>query len=131
MTSNFSGAWNADLAKSRFLSPVPKAITAQIDHAENHLRAAITSVKPDGAENTVVFTCRTTGEDGHTTLDGKTIRGRANWDNDELIIECWLQLGDRELYLRDCWSLIENGQILIMEHRDDSLSGQRSVLERQ
>lgn len=84
----------------------------------------------DGLEERVVFTCRTGGNDGDSTLNGRTIRGKAGWVGDELVIETWVQFGDRELYFRDCWWLTENGRTLIMEHRDDALAGQLTVLER-
>jgi hypothetical protein len=63
-------------------------------------------------------------------LNGQTIRGKACWVGNELVIESWMQFGDRELHFRDCRSLTENGQTLVMEHRDDALAGQATVLER-
>ena len=130
MNSNFTGTWKANLAKSRFLFPLPKGIVIQIEHSENRLREEIAAVKHDGLEERAVFTCSTEGHDGHSTLNGQTIRGKARWVGNELVIESWIEAGDRELYFRDCWSLTENGRTLVMEHRDDALSGQITVLER-
>lgn len=130
MNSNFTGAWKADLEKSRFLSPPPRGVVIQIDHAENYLREEIIITKNDSLEERVVFTCDTTGNEGSATLNGKAIRGKSHWVGSELVIESWMQFGDRELYFRDCWSLRDEGQTLIMEHRDDALAGQLTVLRR-
>jgi hypothetical protein len=130
MNSNFTGSWKANLAKSKFLSPPPKGFVVQIQHSENRLREEIIVFKHGGLEERVVFTCSTDGDDGHSTLNGQTIRGKASWVGNELVIESWMQFGDRELHFRDCWSLTENGRTLVMEHRDDALTGQITVLER-
>ena len=130
MNSNFTGSWKANLAESKFLSPPPNRLVIQIEHSENQVREEIIVSKQDGLEERVVFTCSTDREEGHSILNGKTIRGKACWVGNELVIESWMQLGDRELYFRDCWSLTEDGRTLVMEHRDDALAGQRTVLER-
>ena len=130
MNSNFSGTWKADLEKSRFLSPLPNGVVIRIDHADNHLREEIIVTKNDGLEERTVFTCDTSGNEGGSTLNGKAIRGKSHWVGSELVIESWMQFGDRELYFRDCWSLRDEGQTLIMEHRHDALAGQLTVLRR-
>ena len=127
---SFSGTWKADLEKSQFLSAPPRAIFIQIDHAGDQIREEILLTRVDGTEDRVVFTCSTTGEEGHSTLNGKPIRGKTFWYDDELIVESWMSFEDRKLYFRDCWSLSEDGQTLTMEHRNDALAGQRTVLER-
>ena len=130
MNSNFSGTWKADLEKSRFLSPLPKGIVIRIDHADNYLQEEVIITKSDGLEERVVFTCDPTGNEGRSTLNGKAIREKSHWVGSELIIESWMQFGERELYFRDCWSLRDEGQTLLMEHRDDALAGQLTVLRR-
>jgi len=42
----------------------------------------------------------------------------------------WVQLGTRDMHFRDYWPLADDGQTLLMNHRDD-LSGQLTVLDRQ
>lgn len=127
---NFTGSWKANLAKSRFLSPAPKGVVVEIEHSETHVREEIIVLKHDGLEERVLFTCSTDGDEGHSTLNGHAIRGNACWVGNELVIESWMRFGDRELHFRDCWSLTENGRTLVMEHRDDALAGQLTVLER-
>jgi hypothetical protein len=79
MNSNFTGSWKANLAKSKFLSTPPTGVVVQIEHSENHLREEILVFKHDGLEERAVFTCSTDGDDGHSTLNGQTIRGKACW----------------------------------------------------
>jgi len=130
MNSNFTGAWKANLAKCKFLAPPPKGLVVQIEHSENRLREELIVFKHDGLEEHAVFTCSTDGAVGHSSLNGLTIRSKAGWAGHELVIESWMEIGDRELHFRDCWSLTENGRTLVMEHRDDALAGQVTVLNR-
>lgn len=102
----------------------------EIQHSEDRLLEEIVVFKDDGGEERAVFTCGLGGDDGHATLNGQPIRGRAGWVGNELVVESWMQFGDREVHFRDCWSLSEDGKTLVMEHRDDALAGQRTVLER-
>jgi len=129
MSSNFTGSWKANLAKSKFLSPPPKGVVVQIEHSENRLREEIVVFKHDGREERAVFTFSLDREDGHSALNGQPIRGKARWVGNELVIESWMQFGYRDLHFRDCWSLTENGRTLVMEHRDDALAGQLTVLD--
>ena len=130
-TPDFSGTWQANLHRCRLVSgAAPMAITARVDHAEDLLRVDMTTTRQDGTTSASVFTCSTNGTRESSTLDGKTIRGKAHWIDDELIIESWLEIGDRELYFCDCWSLTDYNQTLIMEHKDDVLAGQMFVFER-
>jgi hypothetical protein len=59
-----------------------------------------------------------------------SIRGSARWEGDELIIESWIRLGTREMHFCDCWSLSSDGRTLTMEHRNDDLAGQLTILDR-
>lgn len=127
---NFSGRWRADLQASKLLHPPPQELLIDIDHSGNRITEEIRSIPHDGAEQRLVFSCTTTGEDGHSTFDGKPIRGQAYWQDDELIIESWAELGGGERYFRDCWLLSPDGQTLTMEHRNDALGGQKIVLKK-
>jgi hypothetical protein len=63
---NFTGTWNANLSKSRFLGPLPIAITVKIEHSEPELQEEILVTKVDGSEERVVFECWTNGEESLT-----------------------------------------------------------------
>ncbi|HLJ48248.1 MAG TPA: CocE/NonD family hydrolase [Bryobacteraceae bacterium] len=131
MLPNFTGHWKANLSKCEFRSgPVPKEIFVDIDHAGEDLRAAMVVTTDSTKEERVAFECRTDGTAGRSTMNGRPIRGRSSWVNDELVIESWITSGERELYFRDCWSISADGRILRMEHRDDALAGQLAVLDR-
>jgi hypothetical protein len=130
MSVNFTGTWNANLSKSRFLGPLPTAITIRIEHSDPKLREEILVTKVDGSEERVVFECWTNGEQGKSLMNGSSVRGNARWEREELVIESWMQFGTREMHFCDCWSLSPDGQTLSMEHRKDDLAGQRAVLDR-
>jgi len=130
MSVNFSGTWNANLSKSRFLGRPPKAVSVQIVHSDPELQEEILVKKTDGSEDKVVFKCWTNGRQDQSLLNGEAVRGRARWEGAELVIESWVRLGAREMYLCDCWSLSHDGQSLSMEHRKDDLAGQLTVFER-
>jgi hypothetical protein len=130
MSVNFSGTWNADLSKCRFLQQPPIAITIKIEHSDPELQEEIVVTKEDGSKERVLFQCRTTGEQGRSLIDGRTVRGTATWQGDELVIESWIQFGARELHFSDYWFLSPEGRSLFMEHRNDDLAGQLTVLER-
>lgn len=130
MIVDFSGLWKADLLKSRYLSPPPKAITIKIDHSDPVLEETIAIENGDGSIETATFRCITNGEPDTSLLNGKPIHGNATWQGDELIIESWTQFGALKSHFRDCWSLSPDGRTLSMEHRDDDLAGQKVILQR-
>lgn len=86
--------------------------------------------RTDSSEERLSFKCCTNGEPGKSLLNGKAVRGSAGWEGEQLVIESWVQLGAREMYFCDCWSLSPDGQTLRMEHRKDDLAGQLTVLEK-
>jgi hypothetical protein len=130
MSVNFTGVWHANLSKSRFLGPLPIAITIKVEHSDPELQEKILVTKFDGNEERVVFKCWTNGKEGKSLLNGRAVRGNARWEGEELAIESWMQFGTREMHFCDCWSLSPDGQILSMEHRKDDLVGQLTVLDR-
>jgi hypothetical protein len=127
---DFTGAWKANLEKSKLLGPQLKSLTMKIDQSQNELHQEIVVTRQDGNEDRMTFNCSTNGEQNKNSLNGKPIRGSATWQGNELIIESWLKAGDRELHFRDFWSLSDDRKTLVMEHREDDLVGQRTVLER-
>jgi hypothetical protein len=130
LTTNFSGTWSANIAKSRFLAPPPRAISVKIEQSNLELREEITVKKHDGSEDQTTFQCWLNGDRDKNLLNGMPIRGYARWEGKELIIESRIQLGSRELYFCDSWSLSSDGTTLVMEHRTGDLARQRTVLER-
>jgi hypothetical protein len=130
MSIDFSGSWRADVEKSRFRGPAPDAITMEITHCDPDLRQEMVVTSPSGAQDQIVFQCRTNGQRDGCLLNGTPIRCRAGWEGKELIIESWLQAGPREMHFRDCWSLSPDGKSLAMEHRDGDLAGQITVFGR-
>ncbi len=130
MSVDFTGCWKADLSQSKLLGPPPKTMTIAIAHSEPDLWQEIVVTKQDASEERITFRCRTNGEPDLCQLNGKEVRGKAHCEGEELVIELWIQQGTRELYLCDCWALSPDGQTLTMEHRNDALAGQVTVLHR-
>jgi hypothetical protein len=127
---DFTGTWKANLEKSKLLGPPPKALTIRIDQSQTDLRQEIVVTRPDGNEDRMTFHCSINGEQNKNSLNGQPIRSSATWQANELLIESWLNAGERELHFRDYWSLSDDKNTLIMDHREDALAGQRTVLER-
>jgi len=88
------------------------------------------TTKVDGSEDRIVFRCLTTGDEVTNSVHGAQLRSRSHWTQDVLVIESWISVGGRNCYFRDHWSLSPDGQILTMEHHDDDLAGQMTVLEK-
>jgi hypothetical protein len=130
MNIDFSGSWRADVETSKFRGSAPRAIAMDITNCDADLRQEMVVTRSSGAQDRIVFQCRTNGQPDGCLLNGMPIRCRARWDGKELIIESWLPTGPREMYFRDHWSLSPDGKRLAMEHRDDDLAGQITVFER-
>jgi hypothetical protein len=130
VTLNFSGVWKANLEKSKLFGPAPKAMRVKIEHSDPTLVEEILITKIDGSEDRVVFRCVTTGDEIINSIRSAVVRSCARWEGAELVIESWMNVGDRESYFRDHWSLSDHGQVLTMEHRNDDLAGQITMLER-
>jgi hypothetical protein len=127
---NFTGAWSADLLKSRLLAPPPKSLSVQIIQSDTELQEEMVVTKLDGGEERVIFKCRIDRAQHNGSLNGRPIRCAVRWEGSELVIESWVQLGAREMYLCDVWSLADDGQTLVMQHRNDDLAGQVTFLDR-
>jgi hypothetical protein len=124
---NFTGVWEMDLERSTLRGDPPTRLVIKIDHAEPKLVQEIRVTRKDGSESSGVFQFDTSG--------GETVyamgRSLARWAGQELLIESWMETKDRTLHFRDYCSLSADGETLVMEHRDDDLAGQITVLRRQ
>ena len=130
MTPNFSGTWKANLEKSKLLGPAPREMVVKIEHADPELVEEIVTTKADGSIDQVAFRCLTNGDDATNSIHGVQFRSRSHWTQEVLVIESWISVGGRNCHFRDHWSLSPGDQILTMEHRDDDLAGQMTVLEK-
>ena len=124
---NFSGVWELDLERSTLRGDPPVRILIKIDHAEPKLVEEAHVTRKDGSESSMVFHIDTSGRE---TVHGIG-RSQARWIGQELLIESWVEINDRKLHFKDYWSLSADGETLAMEHRDDELAGQITVLRRQ
>ena len=129
MKLDFSGTWAADLSNSRFAGPKPASLLVVIEHRNPKLRQELVVTKADASTDRAMFECQI-GKEGRLLFNGNQLRGAAKWVDDELVIESWIKIGERELCFCDCWSLSPDGQRLIMEHRNDALAGQHVECQR-
>lgn len=128
--ANFSGTWRLDLARSVLKLPPVSEMLMRIIHDDPSFDQSVRSVGPDGAVMLGRYVGRTDGEDFHIKMQGLyPARSQARWQGDELVIESRVDVGGREIYLRDHWSLA-NPDELHMVHRDDALDGQIAILTR-
>lgn len=130
MVRNLSGLWKANLEKTKLLGPAPKSISAKIDYSDPDLSVEMTITMPDGAEHNLVFKGPATGAQVSNMVNGQEWQSRIGWIGEELLIESWVDLGERKWHFRDFWSVSNDGRSLTMEHRNDDLQGQITVLER-
>lgn len=131
MTCDLSGMWNADLQKSRLLGPAPKAVTVKITHTEHELIAEMIITSHDRGEHVLTFRGPTTGVEVTNRILGADWRSRLRWERHELLIESWVSQAGREMHFRDYWSISTDGETLTMEHRDDDLAGQATILRKE
>jgi hypothetical protein len=127
---NLSGVWKGNLEKSKLLGPAPKALLVTINHTDPVLNVEMVFTKLDDTEEQLLFRGMTTGEEVVNSVRGIQVRSRSTWIGAELLIESWMSLGGRESYFRDYWFLSNDGRMLTMEHRNDALAGQATVLEK-
>ena len=130
MSVDFTGVWTANLPKSKLLGPRPRALTITIAHSDPELHEEMVVTKDDGTEERAVFKCWTNSEPGRTLLNGRSVDGSASWEGNELVIKSRIPSGTRDSAFRDCWFLSPDGDTLSMEHRNDALAGQITVLDR-
>ncbi|SRR6266571_9966 len=130
MNLDFSSVWKASLEKSNLLGARPKAMLVKIDHSDPELLVEMVITKMDETEDRLIFRGLTSGDEVTNSVHGLEVRSRSRWMGAELLIESWMNLSGREGHFRDYWSLSCDGGMLKMEHRDDDLAGQITLLER-
>ena len=124
--TNFSGLWQANLSRSRMAGPAPSKIMVKIAHGEDVLTQEVVITRQNGEQNRQVVSFSMTDPESVTELRGVPLRIRVRWNGPEMVIESTYS----GTVFRDYWSLSTDGQVLTMEHRDDAIAGQVTVLER-
>jgi hypothetical protein len=126
---NFSGLWRLNPAKSRLVR-VSK-IAMKIEHDGACFIQDVKALSNAGSISLGRFVGNTSGGEFSNDVRGLTMVSTATWSDDELIIESRIDAGEgRAAHFRDHWSLSHDGTELRMEHRDDDIAGQLTVLER-
>lgn len=126
---NFSGSWSANLERSRFRMEAPRQLLMGIAHDEPEIRQKVLTKSKDGAERFAQLRY-VVGQELDAEIGGVPAKVTAYWQGQELVIESRLSVQGQGVRLADYWSLSPDGNVLTMEHRDDVLTGQICVLER-
>lgn len=130
MNPDFTGKWKANLENSRLLGPAPKELLITVFHSEPDLRVNMAITTVDQNTRHIDFQARTTGESASNLVLGAAWKSRLRWTDSELLIESWVSHSGREMHFCDSWSLSSDRRVLTMEHRNDDLLGQITVLDR-
>jgi hypothetical protein len=109
---NFSGAWKVNLAKSDFgPRPAPTSASSKIDHKDPNLKLAGTEVGEQG-ERTFEMNFSTDGAETTNQLGPLTMKSKARWEGNALLIESKTNRENGELAMKDKWTLSEDGKTL-------------------
>jgi hypothetical protein len=92
MSANLSGVWDADLARCRLLTAAPAGIRVTISQSGEDLSEELVVTAANGVAQSIVFACVTDGSDDTCRINGKPVRGNAQWQDDELVIETGFRL---------------------------------------
>ncbi len=130
MNPDFTGKWKANIENSRLLGPAPKELLITISHSEPDLRVNMAITTVDQNTRYIDFQARTTGESATNSVLDAAWRSRLRWMGSELLIESWANQSEHELHFCDYWTLSSDRRVLTMEHRNDDLHGQITVLDR-
>lgn len=130
MNPDFTGKWKANLENSRLPGPAPKELLIAVLHSEPDLQVKMAIAITDQNTQHIEFRVRTTGECAINAVLGAAWKSRLQWMGSELLIESWVNQSGREMHYCDYWSLSSDRRVLTMEHRNDDLDGQVTVMNR-
>jgi hypothetical protein len=122
--TNFSGAWRLDCARSTLLGPAIAGIDMLIVHDEPRFVQRMQVTLPDGASRMTRFEGITGGAQFENANGPWRWQSAATWQGPELLIESYVDAGERKFHFRDVW--FRDGAALVMQHRDGDLAGQYS-----
>jgi hypothetical protein len=105
-------------------------MSVKVNHSDPELLVEMLITKVDDTEDRLIFKGLTSGDEVPNLVGCVQVRSRSRWVGAELLIESRMNLGVREGHFCDYWSLSCDGGMLKMEHRDDDLAGQVTVLEK-
>ena len=127
---NFSGTWEANLQKSVVKGRQPSKLIVKIEHENSKILQQVFATYTAGEQEQIAFWFETIGTETTNAIGGVVARTKAHWEGTELVIETRVTGGARDFQFRDYWSLSADGSTLTMDHRDDDMAGQISVLGR-
>src|SRR5258708_39150367 len=123
MNLDFSGVWKANLEKSNILGARPKAMMVKIDHSDPELLVEMLITQMNEIDDRLVFRGLTSGEEVTNLVGSLQLRSRSRVMRVELLIESWMNLGEREGHFRAYWSLSSDGRTPKMRNGHDDLAG--------
>ena len=130
-TPDFSGLWRLNPAKSQLTGLGVSKIGMNIEHDEPRFVQEVKTASVDGSISLGRFAGNTSGQEFSNHVQALTMVSTAAWIDNDLVIESRVEGGGKtSAHFRDHWSLSDDGTELRMEHRDDDIAGQLTVLER-
>ncbi|MGA2327375.1 MAG: hypothetical protein ABSH05_13915 [Bryobacteraceae bacterium] len=124
---NFSGAWKVNLAKSDFgPRPAPNSASSKIDHKDPSLKVAGTEVGEQG-ERTFELNFSTDGAETTNQLGPFTMKSKAHWEGNVLMVESKASTENGELAIKDKWTLSEDGKTLTVIRTLSGPQGEMSM----
>ena len=109
---NFSGTWELQVEKSDFGPlPGPKAQTNVVEHKDPKLKVA-TTAKTDQGDRTTVRNFTTDGEENTNQLGNGTLKSRAHWVENALVVEGTLEVQGNKVQIKDRWQLSDDAKTL-------------------
>jgi hypothetical protein len=109
---DFSGNWKMDADKSVFGPiPPPASMALVIDHKEPDISVNQTSTGPGGDQN-ATSKYSTDGKETINDFMGTSVKSKAHWDGNTLVIDSSLDAGGGPVKVTSKWSLSDDGKTL-------------------
>jgi hypothetical protein len=108
---DFSGEWVLDLGRSTLVKPGIRSGSVRIVHREPAFSFARTFVTEDGPDQ-VSYELTTDGKEKVEASDGMTTRSRLYWQDDQLVLDETMTMGERTATNVVHYSLSDGGRTL-------------------
>ena len=137
-TTNFSGTWKVDVAKSDFgPAPPPESIVMVIDHKEPVIKATTTQKSQIGdTSNDSVIT--TDGKENTNRLKGagleQDVKSTTKWNGTKLATQRTMEVQGMSIGMTDSWELSADGKVLTVSRTISTPQGDfatRTVFNKQ
>ncbi|MGH9673574.1 MAG: hypothetical protein ACRD44_10365 [Bryobacteraceae bacterium] len=131
---NLSGEWKMNAVKSDYGPlPAPQSFVRKISHEDPKLNLKTTQVGAQG-EITTDVTWTTDGKESVNTIAGAEVRGTAQWEGDDLVLNYKRNIQGMEFKMKEVWAVSDAGKTITINLTASSEAGEfviKIVLEKQ